>query len=116
MRTGRKLLLIDANALCAMNIKDFKEIKRITAGIRKLFSFDMTNFMRSISLPPQHHYELYNLFQTRSGYEHLNRSDLWCQLQVVREKSKYLRHWEVLERWLLRIREPKYPELFGALI
>ncbi|XP_028898889.2 uncharacterized protein LOC105216534 [Zeugodacus cucurbitae] len=110
--TGRKLLLIDAKALCAMNIKNFNHIKRLTNGIRELFYFEMTTFMRSISLAPHHHYEIYKLFRTNSGYKHLKCSDLLFQLKLLREKSKYPCHWDILEHWLSR--EASDKELFGA--
>ncbi|XP_054744308.1 uncharacterized protein LOC129248706 [Anastrepha obliqua] len=110
MITGRQLLLIDADALCAMNIKKFNDIKHLLYGIRKLFYFELTNFMRSISLPSQRYHELYKLFLVRSGCKQLKRSDLLCQLQVLRGKPKYLLHWDVLEHWMSLISEPLYQE------
>lgn len=97
-----------------MNIKNFNDIKRLAKGIRQLYYFQMTNFMRSISLPPHYHHELYKLFQTKNGYEDLKRSDLWYQIKLLREKSKYSCHWDILEQWLSREMGDK--ELFGAMV
>ncbi|XP_053953654.1 uncharacterized protein LOC128860264 isoform X1 [Anastrepha ludens] len=112
--TGRKLLLVDAQALTAMNIKEFNEVKHIAYGIRQLFFYEMTKYMRSISLPPEYYYELFKLFKVsiRPSYETIRRSDLWRQLQLLRERSKPTSHWDLLERWLSRRHETV--ELIGG--
>ncbi|XP_011184785.1 uncharacterized protein LOC105213567 [Zeugodacus cucurbitae] len=113
--TGQKLLLVDAKALSAMNIKNFADIKHIAYGIRTLFFYEMTKYIHSISLPPEYYYELYKLFETKSGrkYQDVRRSDLWRRMQLLREKSPNYSHWDLLERWLARQRENT--ELFGGV-
>lgn len=113
--TGQKLLLVDAQALSAMNIKNFADIKHIAYGIRGLFYYEMTKYIRSISLPPEFYYELYKLFETKSGrkYQDVRRSDLWRRMQLLRENSPNYSHWDLLERWLARKRE--HTELFGGV-
>ncbi|XP_011189332.1 uncharacterized protein LOC105216505 [Zeugodacus cucurbitae] len=113
--TGRKLLLVDAKALTSMNIRNFDDIKHIAYGIRQLFLFEMTKFMRSISLPPQHYYELYKLFRVNTGrtYDMTTRTDLWRSMQLIRKRKPYLSHWETLERWLAHPHESDNVELIG---
>ncbi|TMW52322.1 hypothetical protein DOY81_002579 [Sarcophaga bullata] len=112
---GHKLLILDASALSAMNIKDFEHIKRLTYGIRSLFYFEMTKFGRSLTLYPEFLYELYKLFRIKTGtkYEIVRRSDLWRKMQLIRQKEPNYTHWEILERWLAFEKEPK--ELFGTV-
>ncbi|XP_069962483.1 uncharacterized protein [Bactrocera oleae] len=114
--TGRKLLLIDANALASMNIKNFNDIKHIAYGIRQLFHFEMTKFMRSISLPSQYYYELYKLFRKNTGHSYniTKRTELWRCMQLLRESKPYLSHWETLERWLAHTHESVRPEIIGG--
>ena len=114
---GRSLLLLDAVALSAMNIKDFDHIREIAYSIRKLFFFELTKFSRSISLAPEYHYELYKLFRVKYGskYESTRRSDLWRKLQLIREKTPYLSHWETLERWLDIESQPTCIERIGGI-
>ncbi|XP_012159013.1 uncharacterized protein LOC101450614 [Ceratitis capitata] len=111
--TGRKLLLLDASALSAMNIKNFADIKHIAYGIRQLFLYEMTKYISSISLPPEYYYELYKLFQTKSGpkYQDTRRSELWRQMNLLRGKSVNYSHWELLERWMAHKRGET--DLFG---
>lgn len=106
-------MLLDAQALSAMNIKNFTDIKYIAYGIRGLFYYEMTKYIRSISLPPEYYYELYSIFETKSGgkYQDVRRSDLWRRMQLLREKSPNYSHWDLLERWLARKRENT--DLFG---
>ncbi|XP_067624542.1 uncharacterized protein [Eurosta solidaginis] len=113
--TGQKLLLLDAQSLCAMNIKNFDHIKHIAYGIRRLFFFEMTKHIRQISLPPEFYYELYQLFEVKSGrkYEEIRRSDLWRRMQLLRKKTPNYSHWELLERWLAR--EYEQSEIFGGV-
>ncbi|EDW15781.1 uncharacterized protein LOC6574265 [Drosophila mojavensis] len=113
---GRKLLLLDADALSAMNIKDFDHIKHITYGIRMLFHFELTKFSHSISLPDEKPNELYLLWHTQTGvnYDAFRRSDLYIRMQLIRERSKNLDHWDLLELWLRRERERKFKELIGG--
>ncbi|XP_053953675.1 uncharacterized protein LOC128860277 [Anastrepha ludens] len=113
--TGRKLLLLDAQSLSAMNIKNFEEIKRIAYGIRQLFFYEMTKYMRSISLPPEYYYELYKMFQVKSGdkYRNVPRADLWRRMQLLRAKRQPQSHWHRLERWLALERDQT--ELFGGV-
>uniref|UniRef100_A0A034WVE8 Sterile alpha motif domain-containing protein 15 n=1 Tax=Bactrocera dorsalis TaxID=27457 RepID=A0A034WVE8_BACDO len=113
--TGQKLLLLDAQALSAMNIKNFADIKHIAYGIRGLFFYEMTKYIRSISLPPEYYYELYKLFETKSGrkYQDVRRSDLWRRMQLLRENSPNYSHWDLLERWLAR--KCEHTELFGGV-
>lgn len=114
---GHTLLLLDASALSAMNIKDFNHIKHIAYGIRSLFYFEMTKFGRSITLAPDFHYELYKLFRVKTGlkYELTRRSDLWRRMQLIREKVPNYTHWELLERWLAMVKDPKYVERIGCI-
>ncbi|XP_011210398.2 uncharacterized protein LOC105231017 [Bactrocera dorsalis] len=113
--TGRKLLLLDAQALVAINIKIFSHIQHIAAGIRELFWFEMTKFLRSISLPPQYYYEMYKLFKVKTGYRYDNtrRTDLWRQLQMLRKNDQPATHWDLLERWLQL--KPATVELIGGV-
>ncbi|XP_036324981.1 uncharacterized protein LOC118738163 [Rhagoletis pomonella] len=113
--TGQKLLLLDAQSLSAMNIKNFSDMKHIAYGIRQLFFYEMTKYARSISLPPEYYYELYKLFMVKSGpkYEVVRRSDLWRRMQLLREKSAINSHWDLLERWLARMLGQS--ELFGGV-
>ncbi|CAD6996710.1 uncharacterized protein LOC101454014 [Ceratitis capitata] len=111
--TGRKLLLIDSNTLCAMNIKNFNDIKHLTHAIRQLFHTELTSLLRSVALNSQNICEMYK-FSQASGYDHLRRSDILCKLGFMREKSKYLCHWDILESWLSRSTVLKQTELFGA--
>ncbi|XP_043950154.1 uncharacterized protein LOC108027701 [Drosophila biarmipes] len=117
MITGRKLLLLDASALCAMNIKDFEHIRRITYAIRMLFHFELTKFSSSISLPDEKPNELYLLFHTQTGlnYDKVRRSDLYRRMQILRERSRNLDHWDLLYLWLRREQERKYKELIGLV-
>ncbi|XP_017153647.1 uncharacterized protein LOC108163078 [Drosophila miranda] len=114
---GRKLLLVDACALSAMNIKDFDHIRHITYGIRMLFHFELAKFSRSISLPDENPNELYLLFHTQTGvnYDEVRRSDLYRRMQLIRERSKNLNHWDLLYLWLRREREHNYTELIGMI-
>ncbi|XP_030565923.1 uncharacterized protein LOC115766212 [Drosophila novamexicana] len=114
---GRKLLLLDADALSAMNIKDFDHIKHITYGIRMLFHFELTKFSHSISLPDEKPNELYLLWHTQTGlnYDAVRRSDLYRRMQLIRERSPYLDHWDMLDMWLRRERERKYSELIALV-
>ncbi|KAH8248751.1 hypothetical protein KR032_002947 [Drosophila birchii] len=115
MISGRKLLLLDAAALSAMNIKDFDHIRHIAYGIRMLFHFELTKFSSSISLPDEKPNELYLLFHTQTGvnYDEVRRSDLYRRMQLIRERSRNLDHWDLLYLWLRREREHKYHELIG---
>ncbi|KAH8412915.1 hypothetical protein KR009_006719 [Drosophila setifemur] len=115
MISGRKLLLLDATALCAMNIKDFGHIKHIARGIRMLFHFELTKFSTSISLPYEKPNELYLLFHTQTGgnYDRFRRSDLYRRMRLIRERSRNLDHWDLLDLWLRREREYNYHELLG---
>uniref|UniRef100_W8BBF8 Sterile alpha motif domain-containing protein 15 n=1 Tax=Ceratitis capitata TaxID=7213 RepID=W8BBF8_CERCA len=112
--TGRRLLLLDAQSLSAINIKDFNHIKHIAHGIRQLFYFEMTKFARSIALPPQYHLELYKLFRVKTGprYDATRPTDLWRQLQLLREVTKPARHWDLLEHWLML--RPDSVEMIGG--
>lgn len=95
-------MLLDAQALMAINIKIFSHIQHIAAGIRGLFFFEMTKFLRSISLPPQYYYEMYKLFKVKTGYHFdvTRRTELWRQLQMLRKNNQPPTHWDLLERWL----------------
>lgn len=99
-----------------MNIKNFDDIRHIAYGIRQLFHFEMTKFMRSIALPPQHYYELYKLFRTKTGhsYDITTRTELWRRLQLLRERKPYLSHWETLEHWLAHTKKPETAEIIGG--
>jgi len=110
MITGRKLLLLDASALSAMNIKDFDHIRHITYAIRMLFHFELTKFSSSISLPDEKPNELYLLFHTQTGvnYDEVRRSDLYRRMQILRERARNLDHWDLLYMWLRREQERKY--------
>ncbi|XP_018786229.1 PREDICTED: uncharacterized protein LOC108967345 [Bactrocera latifrons] len=114
--SGRKLLLIDAKALASMNIKNFNDIKHIAYGIRQLFHFEMTKFMRSIALPSQYYYELYKLFRKNTGrtYDITKRTELWRRMQLIRASKPYLSHWETLEHWLGHTHEPESAEIIGG--
>ncbi|XP_016987433.2 uncharacterized protein LOC108050319 [Drosophila rhopaloa] len=115
MILGRKLLLLDASALCAMNIKNFEHIQHITYGIRMLFHFELTKFSSSISLPDEKPNELYLLFHAQTGmnYDKVRRSDLYRRMQILRERARNLDHWDLLYLWLHREQERKYKELIG---
>uniref|UniRef100_A0A1A9WJ73 SAM domain-containing protein n=1 Tax=Glossina brevipalpis TaxID=37001 RepID=A0A1A9WJ73_9MUSC len=93
--TGRTLLMLDASALSAMNIKDFIHIRDITLKIRDLFFNEMVRFGHSISL-----FDLCKLLRTQreAKYEEVRR-----HLQLIREKTSYYSHWELLERWLSKV-------------
>ncbi|XP_073823092.1 uncharacterized protein [Musca autumnalis] len=113
---GRTLLLLDASALSAMNIKDFQHIKHLAYGIRSLFYFEMTKFGRSLSHYPEFHYEIYKLLQVKTGryYEMTRRSDLWRKLQIIRKQEPNLLHWDILEKWLNFEKVPEHTELIGG--
>ncbi|XP_023179769.2 uncharacterized protein LOC111605473 isoform X3 [Drosophila hydei] len=113
MVSGRKLLLIDAAALSAMNIKDFKHIKHITYGIRMLFHLQLAKYSGRISLPDEHPNELYMLWHTQTGvhYDAVHRSDLFRRMQLIGERELNLDHWTLLMLWLKRERERKYKKL-----
>ncbi|XP_062121348.1 uncharacterized protein LOC133835349 [Drosophila sulfurigaster albostrigata] len=117
MISGRKLLLLDADALQAMNIKDFDHIRHITYGIRMLFHFELTKFSHSISLPDEKPNELYLLWHTQTGvgYDKVRRSDLYRRMKLIRERALNLDHWDMLEMWLRRERERKYSELIALV-
>ncbi|SPP79147.1 uncharacterized protein LOC117581844 [Drosophila guanche] len=117
MIRGRKLLLLDASAMSAMNIKDFDHIRHISYGIRSLFHFELAKFSRSITLPDEEPNELYLLFHTQTGvnYDEVRRSDLYRRMQVIRQRSQNLDHWDLLELWLRREREHNYTELLGMI-
>lgn len=110
---GRKLLLVDAAALSAMNIKNFEHIKHITYGIRMLFHFELTKISRKVSLPDERPNELYLLWHTQTGinYDDVRRSDLYRRMQLIRERSPELEHWDLLTLWLARERQRKFTEL-----
>lgn len=112
---GRKLLLLDAAALSAMNIKNFDHIKHITYGIRMLFHFELTKFSHSISLPDEKPFELYLLWHIQTGINNdaVRRSDLYRRMQLIRERSLNLEHWDLLYMWLRREQERKYTEIIG---
>ncbi|KAH8377143.1 hypothetical protein KR093_003692 [Drosophila rubida] len=117
MIQGRKLLLLDSDALSAMNIKDFDHIRHITYGIRMLFHFELTKFSHSISLPDEKPNELYLLWHTQTGvgYDNVRRSDLYRRMQLISERSLNLDHWDMLELWLRRERDRKYTEIIGLV-
>ncbi|EDW03349.1 GH11189 [Drosophila grimshawi] len=112
---GKKLLLLDADALSAMNITDFEHIKHITYGIRMLFHFELTRFSRNMSLPDEKPNELYLLWHTQSGvnYDAVRRSDLYRRMQLIRERELNLDHWDMLDVWLHRELDRKYKELIA---
>uniref|UniRef100_A0A1I8M736 SAM domain-containing protein n=1 Tax=Musca domestica TaxID=7370 RepID=A0A1I8M736_MUSDO len=114
---GHTLLLLDASALSAMNIKDFEHIKHIAYGIRSLFYFEMTKFGRSLSQYPEFHNEVYKLIQTKTGraYKSTRRSDLWRRLQIIRKREPNHLHWDLLEKWLNFEKVPEHTELFGGV-
>uniref|UniRef100_A0A1A9VAF3 Mitochondrial import receptor subunit TOM22 homolog n=1 Tax=Glossina austeni TaxID=7395 RepID=A0A1A9VAF3_GLOAU len=111
---GRTLLLLDASALSAINIKDFNHMRDIAGKIRGLFIYEMTKFGHRISLPTEYLLELYKLFRVRNGvkYDRIRPVDFWRHLQIVREKTPYHSHWELLERWLSKEKLPKLSERF----
>uniref|UniRef100_A0A1B0A234 Mitochondrial import receptor subunit TOM22 homolog n=1 Tax=Glossina pallidipes TaxID=7398 RepID=A0A1B0A234_GLOPL len=111
---GRTLLLLDASALSAINIKDFNHLRDIAGKIRGLFIYEMTKFGHRISLPPEYLLELYKLFRVRNGvkYDRVRAVDFWRHLQIVREKTPYHSHWELLERWLSKEKFAKFSERF----
>uniref|UniRef100_A0A1B0BLW7 SAM domain-containing protein n=1 Tax=Glossina palpalis gambiensis TaxID=67801 RepID=A0A1B0BLW7_9MUSC len=112
---GRTLLLLDASALSAMNIRDFTHTLDIAYRIRMLFFYEMTTFGRSISLPSEFLFELYKLFRTKTGkkYEDVRRVDLWRRMQIIREKAPNYSHWELLERLLAKEKDRKSYDRFG---
>ncbi|XP_075161441.1 uncharacterized protein LOC142234236 [Haematobia irritans] len=114
---GHSLLLLDASALCSMNIKNFDHIKDIAYGIRMLFHFEMTKFGRSITCYPEFSNELYKLFRIKTGakYEQVRRSDLWRNMQLIRKQDPCQTHWEILEKWLGFDKNPEYPDRFGGI-
>ncbi|XP_023232581.1 sterile alpha motif domain-containing protein 15-like [Centruroides sculpturatus] len=57
--TGKKLILLDANNLCKMGIKDFKHIKKITESVRNLLGIKLTHFTRSVAAPHREPLALY---------------------------------------------------------
>uniref|UniRef100_A0A1B0FQJ2 Mitochondrial import receptor subunit TOM22 homolog n=1 Tax=Glossina morsitans morsitans TaxID=37546 RepID=A0A1B0FQJ2_GLOMM len=107
--------LPNASALSAINIKDFNHIRDIAGKIRGLFIYEMTKFGHRISLPPEYLLELYKLFHVRNGvkYDRVRPVDFWRHLQIVREKTLYHSHWELLERWLSKEKLPKFIERFA---
>ncbi|EDV33261.1 uncharacterized protein Dana_GF23547, isoform A [Drosophila ananassae] len=117
MITGRKLLLLDATALCAMNITDFDHIRHIAYGIRMLFHFTLTKFSSSISLPDEKPNELYLLFHTQTGvnYDEVRRSDLYRRMQLIRKRPLNLDHWDRLYLWLRRENEHNEKVLIGMI-
>ncbi|KAH8298193.1 hypothetical protein KR018_010586 [Drosophila ironensis] len=117
MITGRKLLLLDAAALTAMNIQDFGHIRHLCYGIRMMFHFELTKFSSSMSLPDEKPNELYLLFHTQTGfnYDKVRRSDLYRRMQLIRERCLNLDHWDLLYLWLRRERERQYTELIGLV-
>ncbi|XP_017095440.2 uncharacterized protein [Drosophila bipectinata] len=117
MITGRKLLFLDATALCAMNITDFEHIRHLTYGIRMLFHFTLTKFSSSISLPDEKPNELYMLFHTQTGvnYDAVRRSDLYRRMQLIRKRPLNLDHWDRLYLWLRRENERNEKELIGLI-
>ncbi|XP_017858166.1 PREDICTED: uncharacterized protein LOC108610525 isoform X1 [Drosophila arizonae] len=110
---GRKLLLVDAAALSAMNIKDFEHIKHIAYGIRMLFHLELTKFSSKVSLPDERPNELYLLWHTQTGinYDDVRRSDLYRRMQIIRERLPDLEHWDLLTLWLAREQQRKFKEL-----
>ncbi|XP_068141662.1 uncharacterized protein [Drosophila tropicalis] len=114
---GRKLLLLDAAALSAMNIKDFDHIRHIAYGIRMLFHFELTRWSHSISLPDEKPNELYLLFHTQTGinYDEVRRSDLYRRMKLLSKRSPNLDHWDLLDMWLRRERERKCTVKIGQV-
>lgn len=105
MINGRTLLLVDATALCAMNISDFKHIQIITKAIRDLYDVEEIYFNRSISLPqncPETQYKLYHVC-TGPKFELMMRTELWRKSQICRNKPAYIDHWKKLTKWLKHI-------------
>lgn len=92
-----------------MNIKNFEHIKRLTYEIRSLFHFEMTKLGRSLTQYPEFLNELFKLFRVKTGfkYENVRHSDLWREMQLIRQKEPNYTHWDVLERWLKYEKDPR---------
>lgn len=95
-------MLIDASALCRMNITDFSHIKKITESIRQIFKIEYPEFKRSISLPPNlpdTHFKQYNVC-SGPKYELLRRSDVLRKYKILNERTHSKNHWTLLHEWL----------------
>lgn len=95
-------MMVDANALCRMNITDFSHIKKITESIRQIFQIEYPEFKRSISLPPNLPDTHFKQSRVSSGpkYELPRRSDVLRKYQILGEKIIAKNHWTLLYEWL----------------
>lgn len=111
------MLLLDANRLVKMNIKNFDDIKKITSAIRNMYDVpDLYHYVPDMyygNHPWQTHYKLYRV---KSGlkYQRTRRTDLWRRLRLLRRKREYLIHWQILEKWLQH-KQPNEWERVGLI-
>lgn len=98
---GRRLMMVDANALVRMNITDFNHIKKITESIRQIFQIEYPEFKRSISLPPNLPDTQFKQYRVSNGpkYELPRRSDVLRKYKILGEKMDK-DHWTQLYEWL----------------
>ncbi|XP_050556533.1 uncharacterized protein LOC118281158 [Spodoptera frugiperda] len=114
---GRRLLRFeDPSQLPKINIRDFEDIKVITAAIRKLFATDYVLFKRSIGLPIRKPGTHCTWFKSLTGpvwgvRQNYTRSDILRWMKILMPKPVYRDHWDLV--WY---QKPDFPKTLLARI
>lgn len=105
---GRKLIQIDSSSLVRMNIHNFNDIKKITAGIRNLYKIEIEQDKRLSHLPycPE---TLFKFYKSLSGkkIDNTSRSEFFEMLKVTNRDKIDLNHFERLYKKLQHVPEFK---------
>lgn len=98
---GRKLVLVNSQALIKMNIQKFEHIKIITASIRNIFQIEQEKFARDLSLPIYEPATFYKFFKSNSGesYDTIKLCDFLIKTKIIKKNSEPLNHFEKLYEW-----------------
>lgn len=105
MINGRNLILLDANALVRMNIKDYNDIKTITKSIRDMYRMELPKCdKKCISIPLKYspaHFKAYKVLSLE--HRQYKVCDLFKEVPIVKETSKKVNHFERLHQKLKHI-------------
>ncbi|XP_037934964.1 uncharacterized protein LOC119669214 [Teleopsis dalmanni] len=100
---GSNLMLVNAKALIAMNIKNFDHIKKITAEIRCLYQMEkLKNFPeKERTFTPYEHFKFYR-HKTGNRYQNIKPSKFFWDKELLDEQPRTLTHWDKLNAWMKR--------------
>ncbi|KAL0270385.1 UNVERIFIED_CONTAM: hypothetical protein PYX00_007812 [Menopon gallinae] len=100
---GKKLVLVEADKLPKMNIKNFDNIKTLTAAIRNLCHTDQEEHKRCIDLPYRRPGTLYLFYKSsRTGpiASSMRPSDYFRRIKIIREETTVdQRYYALLNHW-----------------